>query len=241
MKRAEWIGGGVVVVAAAIGVATYFTQPRVEVVLKLAPALEAGGHIPETMASLRAAVEQRADGLGTRRATVRIDGDRFVIALAGVSDLDVPRRAFGPMPKFAMRLVDEDARPFSDAPRVPAWEPSQPSLALRGRVLLTGDHIRDARADFDQRSGQPVVSIRFDDAGTAAFARVTRANVGKRLAIVLNGRILTAPQIMEPITGGALQITGNFTTADAERIAGLLVLCGYRDLPVTVVEVRKTG
>ena len=84
-------------------------------------------------------------------------------------------------------------------------------IPIQDRVELSGDRLSDARVGFDPNTHEPLVTFRFDSAGAARFAEITRENVGKPFAIVLDNKVLSAPVIREPITGGSGQISGSFT------------------------------
>jgi preprotein translocase subunit SecD len=94
-------------------------------------------------------------------------------------------------------------------------------LLLR-RVAMEGGEIIDASPGFDQATHQPVVTFRFNASGTRRFAEITRDNIGRPFAIVLDNEVLSVPVIREPILGGSGQISGNFTLDDANTIAMLL-------------------
>jgi SecD/SecF fusion protein len=111
---------------------------------------------------------------------------------------------------------------------------------IEDRVALAGERLSDARPGFDQRTSQPIVSFRLDNAGARTFASITQNNVGKPFAIVLDGKVLSAPIIQEPILGGAGQISGNFTVQQASDLAALL-RAGALPAPLTVVEERTVG
>jgi len=111
---------------------------------------------------------------------------------------------------------------------------------IEERVALAGERLSDARAGFDQRTSQPIVTFRLDNAGARTFAAITEANVGSPFAIVLDGEVLSAPVIQEPITGGAGQISGNLTAQQASDLAALL-RAGALPAPLTVIEERTVG
>ena len=92
-------------------------------------------------------------------------------------------------------------------------------IAVKRRVMVSGDELNDARQDFDPQSGNPVVSIRFNNAGGRKFGRVTAENVGKPFAIILDNVVISAPNINEPILGGSAQISGNFTVESGNELA----------------------
>ncbi|NQV54972.1 MAG: protein translocase subunit SecD, partial [Rhodospirillales bacterium] len=111
---------------------------------------------------------------------------------------------------------------------------------VRRRVAVRGDRLVDSQPSFDSRSGQPVVSFRFDTLGAKKFGAVTAANVNKPFAIVLDREVITAPVIREPILGGSGQISGNFTTENARDLA-LLLRAGALPAPLTILEERTVG
>ena len=107
-------------------------------------------------------------------------------------------------------------------------------------MLVSGGDLVDAQPGFDQRNGQPIVNFRFNSSGARKFAEVTKANVGKPFAIVLDNKVISAPVINEPIPGGAGQISGNFTVQSANDLA-ILLRAGALPAPLTVVEERTVG
>ena len=119
-------------------------------------------------------------------------------------------------------------------------EAGRERLRVSQRVIIEGERLVDANASFDQRTGEPIVQFRFDSQGGKRFADVTRANVGKPFAIVLDGRVLSAPVIREPITGGAGQISGQFTAEGARDLA-VLLRAGALPAPMQVIEERTVG
>lgn len=180
-------------------------------------------------------VNHQMNKLGAKSVTVERDGgDRIRVELTGFSDLPLLRKLFGPSPEITLQLVDETAS--ADAIRagtIPSDEVildyafagtgnNQSPLAMHKQVLLAGDNILDAISGMDERSGFPVVNVRFDQKAAEQLANITKANVGNRLAIVMDGKILSAPRIVEPILGGSIQISGQFTTKEADSLAMML-------------------
>src|SRR5947209_18777132 len=102
---------------------------------------------------------------------------------------------------------------------------------------MPGDNLTDAQASVDQRTNEPIVSFRFNPAGARQFARVSGENVGRPMAIVLDGVVLAAPVIREPITGGSGQLSGGFTLASANDLA-VTLRSGALPVPVRVVAER---
>src|SRR3546814_7876248 len=106
--------------------------------------------------------------------------------------------------------------------------------------MISGDQLIDAQQGFDQQNNQPVVNIRFDGAGGRKFARVTTENVNRPFAIILDGVVLSAPNINEPILGGSAQISGSFTVASAHELS-IALRSGKLPVALTVVEARTVG
>jgi preprotein translocase subunit SecD len=115
----------------------------------------------------------------------------------------------------------------------------QPYLIER-RVMVSGEDLVDAQPGFDQRTREPIVSFRFNNAGGRRFAQATQENVGKPFAIVLDNEVISAPVIREPILGGSGQISGNFTVQQANDLA-ILLRAGALPAPLTIIEERTVG
>ena len=110
----------------------------------------------------------------------------------------------------------------------------------RSRCMVSGDDLTDAQPGFDQRTGEPIVSFRFNTAGARRFAQVTQENVGRPFAIVLDNEVISAPVIREPILGGSGQISGNFTVESANDLA-ILLRAGALPAKLTPIEQRVVG
>jgi preprotein translocase subunit SecD len=106
--------------------------------------------------------------------------------------------------------------------------------------MVSGDRLEQASSGFDSRGGEPVVNFRFDTRGAREFGDVTKSNVGKRFAIVLDNKVISAPVIREPILGGSGQISGNFTVQSANDLA-ILLRAGALPAPLTIIEERTVG
>ena len=112
-------------------------------------------------------------------------------------------------------------------------------MAVYSRVEVSGENLKDSQADFDQNN-MPVVSTVFDATGARRFAKLTTEHVGERFAIVLDGKVLSAPVIREPIPGGRGQISGGFTLQGAKDLA-VLLRSGALPAPLSVIEERTVG
>ena len=113
-------------------------------------------------------------------------------------------------------------------------------MAVRRLGGIKGDQLTNAQQSFEQQRNQPVVSITFDQAGGAKFAKLTSENVGKPFAIILDGKVISAPNINEPILGGSAQISGSFTVDSANQLA-ISLRSGALPVDLKVVEERTVG
>ncbi len=199
-------------------------------------------------------VRRRIDETGTQEPIIQRQGtDRILVQLPGVDDPDRVKRLLGKTAKLTFQLLDNETA-LSDAlaGRLPAGsevvesenerngDGSPVKYVLKSRAIITGEMLVDAQATFDSRSGSPVVSMRFDSAGARKFGEATTDNVGKRFAIVLDNKVLSAPVIREPILGGTGQIEGNFTVQTANDLS-VLLRAGSLPAPLVVIEERTVG
>jgi protein-export membrane protein SecD len=197
-------------------------------------------------------VRRRIDESGTREPTIQRQGnDRILVQLPGVKDPDHIKALIGKTAKMTFRFVDttvsvDQARagnlpPTSEIlPSAQTGGDSQPMAyyVVQKRVMVSGENLIDAQATF--QDAQPVVSFRFDSLGAKRFGDATRENVGKLFAIVLDGKVISAPVIRDAITSGSGVISGSFTTQSANDLA-LLLRAGALPAPLTVIEERTVG
>jgi preprotein translocase subunit SecD len=195
-------------------------------------------------------VRRRIDETGVREPTIQRQGeDRILVQLPGVDDPERVKRLLGKTAKMTFHLVDEDASPGGRVPPGSKVLPyadevgadGRPRLeVIRKRVMVSGENLVNATAGQDSRTNQPVVNFRFDSLGGKKFGDVTRANVNRRFAIVLDGKIISAPVIREAILGGSGQISGRFTFKSAQDLA-LVLRAGALPAPLTILEERSVG
>ena len=147
---------------------------------------------------------------------------------------------------MTFRLVDENANPNAGGLPPPGVEflamqdrPGE-KIAVRKRIDVDGADLTDARAGTNQQTAEWVVNFVFNSVGGKRFADITRANVNRRFAIVLDDKVISAPVIREPITAGRGQISGSFTAASANELS-VLLRAGALPAPLTVVEERSVG
>jgi len=194
-------------------------------------------------------VERRVNQLGTVEPVIQRQGtDRILVQVPGLQDPSRLKELLGKTAKMEFRMVDTTVSPdqaqqgrvppdsevlmSSTAPKIP--------YVIKKKVLVSGGDLTDAQPGFDQRSGEPIVSFRFNTSGSRKFAQATSENVGQPFAIVLDNEVISAPVIREPITGGAGQISGNFTVQQANDLA-ILLRAGALPAPLTVIEERTVG
>jgi SecD/SecF fusion protein len=183
-------------------------------------------------------IRQRVDQVGVSEPTIqRIGADRILVQLPGLQDPAQLRALLGSTAKMSFHLLGDATSPDGIRTLRDAQGNSYP---VRNTVVLSGDRLSDASAGFDPETREPVVNFRFDRAGAREFGAITQANVGQPFAIVLDGEVLSAPVIREPITGGSGQISGSFTVQEAGTLSALL-RAGALPAKLTVIEERSVG
>jgi protein-export membrane protein SecD len=191
-------------------------------------------------------VRRRIDETGVVDPIITRQGqDRIVVQLPGINDPNRIKQLLGKTAHMTFQLVDESANPAAPVPPpgvefLPMSDRPGQKIAVRKRVEVDGANRTDARAGQNPQTGDWVVNFTFDSVGARRFADVTRASVGHPFAIVLDNKVISAPVIREPITGGRGQISGNFTAASATDLA-VLLRAGALTAPLTVVEERSVG
>lgn len=190
-------------------------------------------------------VRRRIDATGAVDPSITRQGeDRIIVQLPGISDPNHVKELLGTTAKMTFHLLDENAtNPDLPPPEVTFMESTEDPkirLPIKDHVEVDGADLTNASAGIDSQSGEWAVDFSFDAAGAQAFANVTRANVNKRFAIVLDNKVIEAPVIRTPITGGRGQITGNFDAQKATDLA-LLLKAGALPAPLKVVEQRSIG
>lgn len=208
--------------------------------------------VSNAMDSATEVVRKRIDELGTREPTIIRQGDqRIVVQVPGLDDPGALKALLGQTAKLEFKLVDTTAAPSDVAQGiappgseiVPYADPASEgiaAIAVRRLGGIKGDSLTDAMQTFEQQTNEPVVSITFDQQGGAKFAKLTTENVNKPFAIILDGKVLSAPNINEPILGGSAQISGNFTVESANQLA-ISLRSGALPVDLKVVEERTVG
>ena len=225
------------------------------------------GNEPSLMASLRpealtqrqeldvkqnlTTLRKRVNELGVAEPIIQQQGtDRIVVQLPGIQDTARAKQILGRTATLEIRMAD-----FTDADVAAALQGQVPlgaklftednggKILVRNNVVLTGESITDASPGFDEH-GMPSVHITLDNRGARIFQQLTRENIGKRMAILLiekgQEEVVTAPVIQTEIPGGRVQITGRFSTDEANNVA-LLLRSGALAAPMEIIEERTVG
>jgi SecD/SecF fusion protein len=185
-------------------------------------------------------IRHRIDQVGVSEPQIsRVGTDRILVQLPGVENPAQLRALIGATAQMSFHLVESDTGgAHAGTTMMPLRDGGQ--IAVQDRVALAGDHLTSAASEFDPQTGRPVVTFRFDTAGALEFGRITAENVGRPFAIVLDGQVLTAPVIQQPIMGGSGQITGNFTMEETQTLA-VLLNSGSLPASLEVIEERSVG
>lgn len=170
----------------------------------------------DAMNRVIAIMEKRVNALGLTEPIIQREGERrVIIELPGVKDPDAAIKTIGKTAMLEFR--DED-----------------------GNTVLTGTDLKDAQASTNPQTGQNVVNLEFSDEGAQKFADLTMKNVGRTIAILLDGEVLTAPNVREPILGGRAEITGQKTLEEAQNLA-VVLRSGALPVKVEIIETRTVG
>ena len=182
-------------------------------------------------------VRRRIDDVGTKEPTILQRGEkRILVELPGLKDPDRIKKLLGKTAQLNFRLVSES----SDFGTDELVSEDGELIKISKRIIMSGENLIDAQPNIQNQNNEPTVSFKLDRLGAQKFGRTTTDNVGKRLAIVLDGKIISAPSINEPITSGNGIISGNFTFQEATDLA-LLLRSGALPTPLEVVEERTVG
>ncbi|MBV8055431.1 MAG: protein translocase subunit SecD [Deltaproteobacteria bacterium] len=196
-------------------------------------------------------IRNRIDQLGVRETTVAREGENdILVQLPGIQDPERAKELIGKTAVLEFKLLD-DKHTVADAVRQgppggdgilygPPQAGGPPPYLVESPVLMTGDVVTDARVREGGRMEGPYVEVRLNRRGTDIFAALTSQNVGRNLAIVLDSTVYSAPVIKEPIPGGDVQITGNFSFEEAHNLA-IVLRSGSLPAPVEIIEERTVG
>ena len=182
-------------------------------------------------------VRRRIDDVGTKEPTILQRGEkRILVELPGLKDPERIKALLGKTAQLNFRLVTENSEFGTER----LASENAEKLNVSKRIIMSGENLIDAQPNINNQNNEPTVSFTLDRLGAQKFGRATTDNVGKRLAIVLDGEIVSAPSINEPITSGNGMISGNFSFQEATDLA-LLLRSGALPTPLLVVEERTVG
>ena len=183
-------------------------------------------------------VRRRIDDTGTKEPTILQRGaKRILVELPGLKDPDRIKKLLGKTAQLNFRFVSDTSTEFGTEKIL---SETGEELTVSKKIVMSGENLIDAQPRIDNQSNEPIVSFTLDRLGSQKFGRATTKNVGKRLAIVLDKKIISAPSVREPITGGSGTISGNFTFQEATDLA-LLLRSGALPTPLNIVEERTVG
>ena len=182
-------------------------------------------------------VRRRIDDVGTKEPTILQRGEkRILVELPGLKDPERIKKLLGKTAQLNFRLVNNNLEFGIDE----LVDERGEKLKISKKIIMSGENLIDAQPSIQNQQNEPTVSFTLDRLGAQKFGRATTDNVGKRLAIVLDGKIISAPNINEPITSGNGMISGNFTFQEATDLA-LLLRSGALPTPLEIVEERTVG
>jgi preprotein translocase subunit SecD len=195
---------------------------------------------------VRRAVEQvievlrrRVDALGTTEPNIQRQGaDRVLVQVPGLQDPQRLKEILGKTAKLEFRMLAEIGG--GDVDLLPSRDSGGQRVPVERRVIVEGGDLTDAQPGFDSRTNEPIVNFRFNLRGAQRFGAATTENVGRPLAIVLDNEVISAPRILQPITGGSGQISGRFTVQQANDLA-VLLRAGALPAKLTIIEERTVG
>lgn len=205
------------------------------------------GQVSDSMNALRDVIERRVNMFGVSEPVVQVQEggfasggeEKLIVDLPGITDVEKATQMIGQTPLLEFKI------------EAPKDTPQKVSIDNDGKVSLdasqqyiptelTGRYLKKALLEFDQNTREPKVGLQFDDTGTKLFAEITKANVGKTVAIYLDGAPISAPVVREEITGGIAQISGNFTPIEAKQLVGRLN-SGALPVPITLLSKQTIG
>jgi protein-export membrane protein SecD len=205
--------------------------------------------VSQAMGTAIEIIRRRLDPGGNKEVVVQRQGsDRILVQQPGVEDTSEIKGLISRAAKLTFHLLHPTmgsenlpgGRPPPGYQVLPSNEKDGVSYLVNSVPLVTGEELADAQPGFDSRTNEPIVTFRFNQSGARKFAKVTQENVGRPFAMVLDGKVISAPVIREPILGGTGQISGNFSVQEANNLA-ILLRSGALPAKLTVVEERVVG
>ena len=185
-------------------------------------------------------VRRRIDEVGTNEPNIlRRGSDRIIVELPGLDDPMRIKSLLGKTANLTFRFVVQNDEPSFGSEKLLFEDGSEEAIVSK-RIIISGENLLDAKPKMDNQSNQTVVQFTLDRVGAKRFGKATLSGVGKRLAIVLDGKIISAPIVRDAIVGGSGIITGDFTFQSATDLA-LLLRSGALPAPLNIIEERTVG
>ena len=186
-------------------------------------------------------VRNRIDELGTKEPNIVTRGlDRILVELPGLKDPSAIKKLLGKTAKLTLRFVANSSDENSLGVETLFSKSSGSKYSVEKRIIISGENLIDAQPGFDQLNNSSVVNFKLDNIGSRKFALASKENVGRYLAIVLDKDVVSSPVIREAIVTGSGQISGNFTTQEANELA-ILLRAGALPAPLNIIEERSVG
>ena len=205
------------------------------------------GQVTESMNSLRDVIERRINLFGVSEPIVQVQGKGFIsggdnqliVDLPGITDVKKATEMIGQTPLLEFKVQ----APAGTSQKATVDKDGKVSLDASSQFVstqLTGRYLKGASLEFDQTTREPKVSLQFDDTGTKLFAQITKENVGKVVAIYLDGAPISTPVVREEIPNGQAVISGNFTPDEGKQLVGRLN-SGALPVPISLVSTQTIG
>ena len=185
-------------------------------------------------------VRRRVDEVGTNEPNILKRGnDRILVELPGLDDPNRIKSLLGKTANLTFQFISQNNEESFGTEKLSFEDGSRDAIVSK-RIIFSGDNLVDAKPTMNSQTNETVVSFSLDRVGAKKFGKATSTGVGKQLAIVLDGKIISAPSVREPIIGGSGQISGDFTFQSATDLA-LLLRSGALPAPLNIIEERTVG
>ena len=185
-------------------------------------------------------VRRRVDEIGTNEPNILKRGnDRILVELPGLDDPMRIKNLLGKTANLNFRFVSKSSEETFGNEELEFEDGSELAFVSK-RIIISGEHLVDAKPTMDNQTNETVVSFTLDRVGAKRFGKATSTGVGKQLAIILDGKIISAPVIRDTIASGSGQISGGFTFQSATDLA-LLLRSGALPAPLKIIEERTVG
>ncbi len=185
-------------------------------------------------------IRRRVDEIGTNEPNILKRGsDRIVVELPGLDDPSRIKNLLGKTANLTFRFIIQGSEETFGSEKLEFEDGSEEAIVSK-RIILSGDNLIDAKPSMDSQNNETVVNFTLDRVGAKRFGKATSTGIGKRLAIVLDGKVISAPVVRDAIVSGSGQISGDFTFQSATDLA-LLLRSGALPAPLNIVEERTVG